>query len=244
MRRFLTLALCLAVFACLTPAPAAEEAKSAEPVKLETDDQKILYAVGQALGRNIMTLEFTAEEMVYVTAGLNEGASGAEPRIDMTVYGPMLDTTMRTRMNEITQKERDASQTYCDTMAQEEGAEKLASGMVFRSIAAGDGTQPTATDTVKVHYHGTLRDGTVFDSTRGKDPAEFNVGGVIPCFSEGLQKLKVGGKAKLTCPSEIAYGDRGRPGSIKPGAALTFEIELVEVIAAAPAEEPGTSPVP
>nr|NIS41158.1 FKBP-type peptidyl-prolyl cis-trans isomerase [Desulfuromonadales bacterium] len=103
--------------------------------------------------------------MVYVTAGLNEGASGAEPRIDMTQYGPMLDTAMRERMTEVTQRERDASQAYCDTMAQEEGAEKLASGMVFRSIAEGDGAQPTPTDTVKVHYHGTLRDGTVFDST-------------------------------------------------------------------------------
>ncbi|TDI50077.1 MAG: hypothetical protein E2P01_01930 [Acidobacteria bacterium] len=82
----------------------------------------------------------------------------------------------------------------------------------------------------------------MFDSTRDKDPAQFSVGGVIPCFSEGLQKLKVGGKAKLTCPVEIAYGDRGRPGSIRPGAALTFEIELVEVIGK-PAT-PESSPVP
>ncbi len=243
MRRFLTLALGLGLFICCAPAPTAEEAESAEPVKLETEDQKMLYAVGQALARNIATLEFTAEEMVYVSAGLNEGASGAEPRIDMTHYGPMLDTTMRTRMTEITDKERVASQAYCDSMAQEAGAQKQESGMVFLPIAEGDGPMPTAADSVKVHYHGTLRDGTVFDSTRGKDPAQFNVGGVIPCFSEGLQKLKQGGKAKLTCPAQIAYGDRGRPGSIKPGAALTFEIELVEVIAAA-AAEPGASPVP
>jgi len=236
MRRFLMLALALGLFACFSPTPSAEE------VALETDDQKVLYAVGQALARNIANLEFTAEEMVYVNAGLNEGASGGEPRIDMTVYGPMLDASMRTRMTQVTQKERDAGQAYCDSMAQEEGADKLASGMVFRTIAQGDGALPQPTDTVKVHYHGTLRDGTVFDSTRGKEPAQFSVGGVIPCFSEGLQKVKVGGKAKLTCPAEIAYGDRGRPGSIRPGAALTFEIELVELIPVAAA--PTSPPVP
>ena len=237
MRRFLLLALTLGLFACFSPTPSAEE------VALETDDHKVLYAVGQALARNIANLEFTPEEMVFVNAGLNEGASGADPRIDMTVYGPMLDTTMRTRMNEVTQKEREAGQAYCDSMAQEEGAEKLASGMVFKLITEGDGPMPAATDNVKVHYHGTLRDGTVFDSSRDKDPAQFNVGGVIPCFSEGLQKLKVGGKAKLTCPAEIAYGDRGRPGSIRPGAALTFEIELVELVPA-PAATPESPPVP
>ena len=236
MRRFLLFALTLGLFACFSPTPAEE-------IALETDDHKVLYAVGQALARNIANLEFTPEELVYVNAGLNEGASGADPRIDMTVYGPMLDTTMRTRMNEVTQKEREAGQAYCDSMAQEEGAEKLASGMVFRLITEGDGPMPTATDSVKVHYHGTLRDGTVFDSSRDKDPAQFNVGGVIPCFSEGLQKLKVGGKAKLTCPAEIAYGDRGRPGSIRPGAALTFEIELVELVPVA-AATPESSPVP
>ena len=236
MRRFLLLALTLGLFACFSPTPSAEE------VVLETDDQKVLYAVGQALARNIANFEFTPEEMVFVTAGLHEGASGAEPRIDMTVYGPMLDTTMRARMTQMIQKEREAGQAYCDAQAQEEGAEKLASGMVFKRIAEGDGPMPEPSDSVKVHYHGTLRDGSVFDSTRDKEPAQFSVGGVIPCFSEGLQKMKVGGKAKVTCPAEIAYGDRGRPGSIRPGAALTFELELVEVIGK-PAT-PESSPVP
>jgi len=234
MRRILFLALMLGLFACFSPTPAEE-------VALETDDQKVLYAVGQALARNIANLEFTPEEMVYVNAGVNEGASGAEPRVDMTVYGPMLDASMRTRMNVVIQKEREASQSYCDAQAAEAGAEKLASGMVFQTISEGDGPAPTPSDTVKVHYHGTLRDGTVFDSTRDGEPAEFSVGGVIPCFSEGLQKVKVGGKARLTCPADIAYGDRGRPGSIKPGAALTFEIEVVAVI---PSTEPQAAPVP
>jgi len=236
MRRFLFLALTLGLFSCLSPTPSAEE------VALETDDHKVLYAVGQALARNITNLEFTPEEMVFISAGLNEGASGAESRVDMTVYGPMLDDSMRTRTTQMTQKEREAGQAYCDAEAQKEGAEKLASGMVFKQIVEGDGAMPEPSDTVKVHYHGTLRDGSVFDSTREREPAQFNVGGVIPCFSEGLQKMKVGGKARVTCPTDLAYGDQGRPGSIRPGAALTFELELVEVVSnPATAESP---PVP
>ena len=96
---------------------------------------------------------------------------------------------------------------------------------------------------MRLHYHGTLRDGSVFDSSRDKgEPVEFNLAQVVPCFREGLQKVKVGGKAKLVCSPELGYGDRGVPGVIPPGAALVFEVELLEIKAAAPAA--GTSPAP
>jgi FKBP-type peptidyl-prolyl cis-trans isomerase FkpA len=102
--------------------------------------------------------------------------------------------------------------------------------MVYIPVAAGTGASPKATDTVNVHYHGTLRDGSVFDSSvdRG-EPISFPLNGVIPCWTEGLQKMKVGGKAKLVCPSDIAYGDGGRPPQIPGGATLVFEVELLEV---------------
>ncbi|TDI50076.1 MAG: hypothetical protein E2P01_01925 [Acidobacteria bacterium] len=106
MRRFPLLAFTLGLLACFSPTPSAEE------VVLETDDQKVLYAVGQALARNIANLEFTPEEMVFITLGLHEGAAGVEPRIDMTTYGPMLDTTMRTRTTQMIQREREAGQAY------------------------------------------------------------------------------------------------------------------------------------
>lgn len=106
-----------------------------------------------------------------------------------------------------------------------------ASGLVYQSLKDGTGAQPTATDTVKVHYRGTLPDGKEFDSSykRGQ-PAEFPLNRVIPCWTEGVAKMKVGGKAKLTCPPAIAYGERGTPGGpIPPNATLHFEVELLDI---------------
>jgi FKBP-type peptidyl-prolyl cis-trans isomerase FkpA len=101
--------------------------------------------------------------------------------------------------------------------------------VIFIPVTAGTGANPTAESTVRVHYHGTLRDGSVFDSSvqRG-EPISFPLGGVIPCWTEGVQKLKVGGKAKLVCPSDTAYGDNGQ-GPIPGGAALMFEVELLGI---------------
>jgi FKBP-type peptidyl-prolyl cis-trans isomerase FkpA len=114
--------------------------------------------------------------------------------------------------------------------AKEKGALATASGLVYRSLKDGNGASPVASDVVKVHYRGTLANGTEFDSSykRG-EPAQFPLGGVIPCWTEGVQKMKVGGKAKLTCPPSIAYGSRGAGGVIPPNATLQFEVELLEI---------------
>jgi FKBP-type peptidyl-prolyl cis-trans isomerase FkpA len=120
--------------------------------------------------------------------------------------------------------------TFLDDAAREPGATRTASGLVFRSLTEGQGESPAATDTVRVHYAGTLVDGKEFDSSikRGQ-PAEFPLNGVIPCWTEGLQLMKVGGKARLVCPASIAYGARGRPPVIPGGATLVFEVELLGV---------------
>ena len=113
----------------------------------------------------------------------------------------------------------------------EAGAVVTASGLVYRSLKDGTGAQPaSANDTVKVHYRGTLPDGKEFDSSYKRNaPIDFPLNRVIPCWTEGVQRMKVGGKAKLTCPPGIAYGERGSGGVIPPNATLHFEVELLAV---------------
>ena len=115
--------------------------------------------------------------------------------------------------------------------AAEKGATVTASGLVYRSLKDGSGNSPQATDTVRVHYRGTFTDGKEFDSSikRG-EPASFPLNRVIKCWTEGVQLMKVGGKAKLTCPAAIAYGERGTPGGpIPPNSVLHFEVELLAI---------------
>ncbi|WP_370652505.1 FKBP-type peptidyl-prolyl cis-trans isomerase [Aquabacterium sp.] len=114
--------------------------------------------------------------------------------------------------------------------AKEKGAVVTPSGLVYLSLKDGTGASPAATDTVKVHYRGTFPDGKEFDSSyKRNEPTEFPLNRVIPCWTEGVQRLKVGGKAKLTCPSAIAYGERGAGGVIPPNATLQFEVELISI---------------
>jgi FKBP-type peptidyl-prolyl cis-trans isomerase FkpA len=114
--------------------------------------------------------------------------------------------------------------------AKEPGAVVSSTGLVYRVLKEGSGASPKASDTVKVHYRGTLPDGKEFDSSykRG-EPIEFPLNRVIPCWTEGVQRMKVGGKAKLTCPPQIAYGERGAGGVIPPNATLLFEVELLGI---------------
>jgi FKBP-type peptidyl-prolyl cis-trans isomerase len=114
-------------------------------------------------------------------------------------------------------------------MAAEDGSVRTASGLVSTEIVVGTGASPTATDVITVHYHGTFRDGSVFDSSveRG-EPSSFALNQVIPCWTEGLQLMRVGGKSRLVCPSDIAYGDEGR-SRIPPAAVLVFEVELLGI---------------
>jgi FKBP-type peptidyl-prolyl cis-trans isomerase len=233
----LVLSLCLAM-----PALAGEP-------KLDTEEQKTIYAIGLALAQSLQPYNLTPQELELVKLGLTDGLTeGGKPKVDLKEYRPKLQQLGQDRAKAVAEQEKKEAQSFLDKMAKEKGATKTDSGLIFIPIKEGTGPSPSATDTVKVHYHGTLRDGTVFDSSveRGT-PATFPLNRVVPCWTEGLQKMKVGGKAKLVCPSSIAYGDRGAPPKIKPGAPLVFEVELLEIppkaaAPAAPGGAPGVAP--
>jgi FKBP-type peptidyl-prolyl cis-trans isomerase FkpA len=123
-----------------------------------------------------------------------------------------------------------ASKAYLEKAAAVPGATRTPSGLVYRELTPGTGASPKPTDAVKVHYRGTLVDGTEFDSSyKRNEPAQFPLNRVIPCWTEGVQKMKVGGKSQLVCPASIAYGDAGSPPVIPGGATLIFEIELLGI---------------
>lgn len=205
----------------------------AQAPTLDTEDNKLLYALGLAIGQQLPPFNLTAEELKLVQRGLNDAAQKKEPQVDLMTYGPKLQAFAQTRAAAGAAGEKAESTKFLDKMAAEEGAVRTASGLVYKETAAGTGPNPTATDKVKVHYHGTFRDGKVFDSSvqRG-EPTSFGLNQVIKCWTEGIPMMKVGGKARLVCPSDIAYGDAGR-GGIPGGAVLIFDVELLEIVAPA-----------
>jgi FKBP-type peptidyl-prolyl cis-trans isomerase len=230
MIRYLPLAASLALAACSAPEssapPAAAAPQSAGP---QTDEQKTIYALGLAISTNLAQFNLTADEVALVADGLRDGVLGNEPKADLQMYGPRIQLLAQERAGAAAGAEKSASDAWVAEQAALPGAQRSDTGVVFIPITEGTGENPTAASTVRVHYHGTLRDGSVFDSSvdRG-EPISFPLNGVIPCWTEGVQKIKVGGKAKLVCPSDTAYGDQGS-GSIPGGAALAFEVELLAI---------------
>ncbi|MEW6719232.1 MAG: FKBP-type peptidyl-prolyl cis-trans isomerase [Thermodesulfobacteriota bacterium] len=196
----------------------------------KTDNEKTLYALGLMLHRSVADFQLTPAELEFVKQGLSDANAGNPAAVDLQVYGLKVQELANARRKVRSEKMAAAGKAYEEKAAKEKGAEKTASGMIYLSLKEGAGKKPGPSDTVKVNYRGTLTDGKEFDSSykRGQ-PAEFPLNGVIKCFSEGLQKMKVGGKAKLVCPSAIAYGERGAGPMVPPGATLTFEIELLGI---------------
>jgi FKBP-type peptidyl-prolyl cis-trans isomerase FkpA/FKBP-type peptidyl-prolyl cis-trans isomerase FklB len=198
---------------------------------LADESEQILYTIGFTLSGQLAGFALDEEELRVVGTGLKDGVLGQEPKVDFRPLMPKVQAFQQERLRQVAEVEKAAGKELAAKAAAEPGAVVTDSGLVFQELMAGEGEQPKLTDTLQVHYHGTLRDGRVFDSSveRG-EPAQFPLNRVINCWTEALPMMKVGSKARLTCPSTIAYGDRGAPPMIKPGATLTFEVELLGII--------------
>ena len=220
----LTAAL-IANFAC-----ADQGGESSGASGTPTEDDKIFYSIGLMAGRGFADFKFSDTEFEWVARGVADAAMGREAMANPQDHMAAIQTVHAARVARANAGEVAASEEFLEKEAAMEGAVRSESGLIMRVLVAGEGEQPGPTDEVKVHYHGTLSDGTVFDSSVDRDtPAQFPLERVIPCWQEAIQQMKVGGKSRIVCPASIAYGSRGM-GSIPGEAALAFDVELLEII--------------
>jgi FKBP-type peptidyl-prolyl cis-trans isomerase len=209
-------------------------------MEVKTEVEKSSYALGINMGQSVKQFPFELSKEALIQ-GFSDIVNDSEIKIAQEEYGKLMQE-LQTKMQEAQQSQNDAmkdvaeknkaaQQAFIEKNAKEAGVKTTESGMQYQVINDGDGTLPVKEDTVRVHYTGTLLDGTVFDSSveRGQ-PAEFGVGQVIPGWTEALQNMKVGSKHKLFIPAELAYGERGAGQHISPGSMLIFEVELLAIV--------------
>lgn len=208
----------------------------AQAVELETDNQKVSYSLGLVLGEKLK-LDLEDMDLDAFQKGLKAVYEGTTPLMDSQQVGETMQAFQMKKMEEqrqevakLAQANLDEGQKFLAENAKKSGVKSTASGLQYEETQVGTGKQPTVADTVKVHYRGTLIDGTEFDSSYARnEPVSFPLNGVIPGWTEGLQLMKEGGKAKLAIPAELAYGPGGMGNAIGPNSALLFDVELLEV---------------
>ncbi len=228
MKRFIATAGLLAL--CVAPALAVEPT---------SEEERAFYSLGVVISQQLGVFDLNSREGQLVQRGLADGLTGT-PLVEVERYRGALQELVNARRARVGERLEAPGREFLEKAAKEPGAVTTPSGMVFRSLKDGTGASPAPVDTVKTHYRGTLIDGKEFDSSYARNqPIEFSLGQVIKCWVEGLGMMKPGGKARLVCPSALAYGERGSPPAIPPRATLVFEVELLEVHASqAPAAAP------
>jgi FKBP-type peptidyl-prolyl cis-trans isomerase FkpA len=204
---------------------------------LTTEKDKVSYMVGMQIGGSLAQIQDEIDLKV-VFAAIEGTLAGQEPKLTpeqamevQRTFAERLQGKRAAEMQEMAVKNKSEGEAFMAKNRSASGVQATASGLQYQVITNGTGPRPAATDTVRVHYVGTLLDGTKFDSSvdRG-EPAQFALNAVIPGWTEALQLMPVGSKYKLWIPSELAYGDRGTPGPIGPNATLVFEVELLEIV--------------
>jgi FKBP-type peptidyl-prolyl cis-trans isomerase FkpA len=219
--------LIICIFVLLLAVPALAVAP-------QTEDQKTLYALGAALGydlaQKLSIFNLSANEYEFVKQGITDAEAGNKLTAEPKAYEQNISQLLQTRVKAAAQKQKELAKPYLEQAAKEKNAKKMASGLIYQQIKTGNGIQPKASDIIKVHYTGTFIDGKEFDSSlKSGQPKEYTMRQVIPCWKEGVGKMKVGSKAKLVCPSDIVNGDIGFPPIIPGGATLVYEVELLDV---------------
>ncbi len=197
--------------------------------ELKTEQDKLLYFMGTQLGETLIPMRLSDDELNLVIHGTRDAVRGDAADLDPRVYGPQLAQLGEERHNALLREERAKAEAYLTRMAAEDGARTTESGLIYLPLKAGAGASPTLDSLIQLHFHGTLRDGTVIDSSVERaQPIQVPLKRALPCWQEGFVMMQVGGKARLTCPAKLAYQDRG-VGKIPPGAAITFEVELIKI---------------
>jgi FKBP-type peptidyl-prolyl cis-trans isomerase len=215
------------------PKPASPAALSPEAV------DRALYATGLSIAKNLEPFSLAPAELERLVKGIKDGLGGT-PEFPFDDAAQQALTQLATaRLELVSEKEKVRGGAYLKQAAAEKGAVKRESGLVFTPLAEGQGASPRPTDRVKINYRGTLVDGKEFGgNARRGAPFEFQVDQIMPCWTEALGLMKVGGKAKVVCPAALAYGAAGRPPQIAGNAVLVFAIELVAIVS------PGAAPAP
>lgn len=224
------------IIVCVGLAILAGSISAQDKLNLQDKKQRISYSIGADIGSNFKRNDIEVD-VKALAAGLADALAGktaltdAEIRETITAFRTELMEKFQKKQDELAQKNLKEGEEFLAANAKKEGVKVTKSGLQYQVIKSGKGKTPKANDMVKTHYHGTLIDGTVFDSSvERNEPAVFPVSGVIPGWTEALQMMKEGDKWKLFIPAKLAYGERGAGQRIPPNSVLIFEIELLEVL--------------